>query len=149
MRRYIDLVKREFMLFWNNSVLRMLFIGAPLAYGILFGFVYEKGKVTDLPIVVVDEDNSPMSHRLIEMLNDNETVKIDYDAATTLGFKLGAGVMLWNKMSIGLDFYALGKAKISGKAEKEEGDYSVYERDLKGKNDISSSELVVRVGYHF
>ncbi len=54
----------------------MLFIGAPLAYGILFGFVYEKGKVTDLPIVVVDEDNSPMSHRLIEMLNDNETVKI-------------------------------------------------------------------------
>src|SRR5690606_1734289 len=55
---------------------RMLFIGAPLAYGILFGFVYEKGKVTDLPIVVVDEDNSPMSHRLIEMLEDNETVKI-------------------------------------------------------------------------
>ena len=76
MRRYIDLVKREFKLFWNNSVLRMLFIGAPLAYGILFGFVYKKGKVTDLPIVVVDEDNSPMSHRLIEMLNDNETVKI-------------------------------------------------------------------------
>lgn len=76
MKRYIDLVKREFRLFWNNSVLRMLFIGAPLAYGILFGFVYEKGKVTDLPIVVVDEDNSPMSHRLIEMLEDNETVKI-------------------------------------------------------------------------
>lgn len=76
MRRYIELVKREFKLFWNNSVLRMLFIGAPLAYGILFGFVYEKGKVTDLPIVVVDEDNSPMSHRLIEMLEDNETVKI-------------------------------------------------------------------------
>lgn len=76
MRRYIDLVKREFKLFWNNSVLRMLFIGAPLAYGILFGFVYKKGKVTDLPIVVVDEDNSPMSHRLIEMLNDNETIKI-------------------------------------------------------------------------
>src|SRR5690606_5120545 len=76
MKRYLDLVKREFRLFWSNSVLRMLFIGAPLAYGILFGFVYEKGKVTDLPIVIVDEDNSPMSHRLIEMLGDNETIKI-------------------------------------------------------------------------
>lgn len=54
----------------------MLFIGAPLAYGILFGFVYQKGKVTDLPIVIVDEDNSPMSQRFIEMLVDNETIKI-------------------------------------------------------------------------
>lgn len=76
MKRYRELVTREFRLFWNNSVLRMLFIGAPLAYGILFGFVYQKGKVTDLPIVVVDEDNSPMSQRMIEMLEDNETVKI-------------------------------------------------------------------------
>lgn len=76
MKRFYDLVTREFKLFWSNSVLRMLFIGAPLAYGILFGFVYQKGKVTDLPIVVVDEDNSPMSQRLIDMLQDNETVKV-------------------------------------------------------------------------
>jgi len=76
MKTYIELVIREFKLFWSNSVLRMLFIGAPLAYGILFGFVYQKGKVTDLPIVVVDEDNSPMSQRMIEMLGDNETIKI-------------------------------------------------------------------------
>lgn len=76
MRTFIDLVKREFRLFWSNSVLRMLFIGAPLAYGILFGFVYQKGKVTDIPILVVDEDNSPMSQQLIEMIRDNETLSI-------------------------------------------------------------------------
>lgn len=76
MRRYLFLIKREFNFFWSNSVLRMLFIGAPLAYGILFGFVYQKGKVTNLPIVVVDEDQSPMSNRFIEMLGDNETIRI-------------------------------------------------------------------------
>ena len=80
---------------------------------------------------------------------DEETITYDYDAATTLGFKLGAGVMLWDKMSIGLDFYALGNAKINGKEEFKEGDYSLYKNDFKGNNDFSSSELVVRVGYHF
>lgn len=76
MKRFIYLVRREFRLFWNNSVLRLLFIGAPLLYGVLFGFVYQKGKVTDLNILVVDKDNSPMSHRLIDMLNDTEVLNV-------------------------------------------------------------------------
>ncbi len=76
MRAFTKLIKREFRLFWRNSVLKMLFIGAPLLYGIMFGLVYQKGKVTDLPIIVVDEDNSSTSSRLIDMLDDNEVIKI-------------------------------------------------------------------------
>jgi ABC-2 type transport system permease protein len=75
MKNFFSLIKREFRLFWDNSVLRLLFIGAPIMYGILLGFVYQKGKVTDLPVVVVDEDQSQMSRKAIEMMQDNEVLK--------------------------------------------------------------------------
>jgi len=76
MNTFIQLVKREFKLFWGNSVLRLLFIGAPVLYSIMFGFVYEKGKVTDLNIIVVDQDNSALSHQLIDMFNDTEVLNV-------------------------------------------------------------------------
>jgi len=76
MKVFFELLKREFKLFWGNKVLRLLFFGAPLLYGILIGYVYSKGKVTDLPIIVVDEDRSDMSAKAIEMMQDNEVLSI-------------------------------------------------------------------------
>jgi len=76
-----------------------------------------------------------------------------YKSAVTLGFKVGAGVMLWNRMSIGLDFYHLGSAKIEATRVYELGgtDYAdkLADKKFKGDNAISASELLVRVGYHF
>ncbi|ULQ55308.1 ABC transporter permease [Flavihumibacter rivuli] len=101
MRNFFWLIGREFGLFWNNSVMRVLFIGAPILYGLLFGAVYRKGKLTDLPIVVVDEDRSPMSASLIDMLEDNETltvalVKADKTALhdAMIGLKASTVVMI-------------------------------------------------------
>lgn len=74
MKNWIQLFKREFGLFKTNSVVMAIFIGAPLAYGLLFGAVYQKGKVTNLPVLVIDMDQSPLSNKLIDMLDDNETV---------------------------------------------------------------------------
>ncbi|KQB99068.1 ABC transporter permease [Pedobacter sp. Hv1] len=76
MKTFFDLLKREFRMFWNNNVLRILFIGAPIMYGVLLGYVYSKGKVTDLPIIVVDRDQSKMSKRAVEMMDDNEVLSI-------------------------------------------------------------------------
>lgn len=76
MKVFLNLLKREFKLFWSNKILRLLFFGAPLLYGILIGYVYIKGKVTDLPIIVVDEDRSSMSAKAIDMMNDNEVLNI-------------------------------------------------------------------------
>lgn len=76
MRNFFNLIKREFQLFWQNKILRMLFIGAPLLYAILLGYVYSKGKATDLPIIVVDLDQSEMSAKAIEMFNDDEVLTI-------------------------------------------------------------------------
>lgn len=76
MRHFSTLLNREFKMFWQNKILRLLFIGAPLLYGILLGYVYSKGKVTDLPIIVVDEDRSEMSSKAIQMFEDNEILNI-------------------------------------------------------------------------
>jgi ABC-2 type transport system permease protein len=76
MKNFFSLLKREFQLFWQNKILRMLFIGAPLLYAILLGYVYSKGKATDLAIIVVDMDQSEMSAKAIEMFNDDEVLSI-------------------------------------------------------------------------
>ena len=76
MRNFLNLLGREFKLFFNNRVLMMLFLGAPVLYAVLIGSVYQKGKVVEMPIVVVNEDGGPMSDTFIDMLNDNESVRI-------------------------------------------------------------------------
>lgn len=76
MKNFLSLLQREFRLFWNNKVLRLLFFGAPVLYGVLIGALYHKGKVTDLPVIVVDMDHSSMSSKILEMISDNETIRI-------------------------------------------------------------------------
>ncbi|MGN0003707.1 MAG: ABC transporter permease, partial [Sphingobacterium composti] len=76
MKNFLSLVKREFQLFFQNKVLVMLFLGAPILYGVLVGSVYEKGTVTHIPIVVVDEDQTPLSRQLIDMFNENEVIYV-------------------------------------------------------------------------
>lgn len=76
MKKFIHLIKREFRLFFSNNVLRLLFIGAPILYGILIGAVYQKGKITDLPIIVVDQDQSLMSVKFIDMLEETESIQV-------------------------------------------------------------------------
>ncbi|CAI2765212.1 ABC transporter permease [Flavobacterium collinsii] len=76
MQNFSSLLKREFQLFWKNKVLRILFIGAPILYGVLLGYVYGKGKVTDLPIIVIDQDRSELSSKAIQMFEDNEVLSI-------------------------------------------------------------------------
>ena len=76
MKKFIHLINREFRLFFSNNVLRLLFIGAPILYGVLIGAVYQKGKITDLPIIVVDQDQSPMSVKFIDMLEETESIEV-------------------------------------------------------------------------
>lgn len=76
MKTILKLIGREFRLFFNNKVLLVLFCGAPILYGVLIGNVYKKGKVTDLPVIVVDEDRSVMSQKLIQMLDESEVINV-------------------------------------------------------------------------
>lgn len=76
MKNFLGLLKREFKLFFSNKVLMVLFLGAPVMYGVLIGNVYQQGKVVEMPIIVVNEDEGPMSSTFIDMLGDNESIRI-------------------------------------------------------------------------
>jgi len=76
MKNFWSLIIREFKLFFQNKVLLVLFLGAPILYGVLVGGVYKKGKVTNLPNIVVDEDRSPLSRQLIDMFEENEVIYV-------------------------------------------------------------------------
>src|SRR5690554_6154572 len=72
MRKFIGLLRVEFKRIFSNSVLMAIFFGAPVLYGFLFGYVYQQAKVVDLPIVIVDQDRSPMTDKFIDAFEDNE-----------------------------------------------------------------------------
>lgn len=76
MKIFYELICREFRLFYNNKVLLVLFLGAPFLYGFLIGHVYQQGKVTQMPVIVVDEDGKELSSTFIDMLGDNESIKV-------------------------------------------------------------------------
>ncbi len=76
MKNFIILIKREFQRFFKDSTLVSVFLLAPVVYALLIGSVYKSGKVEDLPILVIDQDNTPLSNQLVDMLSDSEKLKI-------------------------------------------------------------------------
>lgn len=76
MKTLFTLIKREFRLFLTNTTLLSVFILAPIIYAFIIGFTYKEGKVSDIPVIVVNQDNSPLSYQLEEMLHDNQNLKI-------------------------------------------------------------------------
>lgn len=145
------------------------FINIPILFGLnylhnfnnIVGVWGEAGVGPNFRMISRYEKTTDYNRAMDILLPDGELVTCiekrtgaTYKSAVTLGFKLGAGVMLWDRMSIGLDYYYLGSAKIEATAIYELGgtDYAdkVYtSKTIKGDNAISASELVVRVGYHF
>ena len=76
MKEFLRLLKREFKLFVANDTLRSVFFLAPILYAVLLGFVYQSGKVENIPVLVVDRDNTPLSNQLTDMLDDNSSIKV-------------------------------------------------------------------------
>ncbi|MDX1363380.1 MAG: ABC transporter permease [Arenibacter latericius] len=76
MKQFIHLVKEEFRRIFSNDVVMAIFFGAPILYGLMFGFVYQQAKVLDLPIVIIDQDNSPASDMVIDAFDDNEVLLV-------------------------------------------------------------------------
>lgn len=76
MKLFWKLMRREFVLLGTNRVAVLIFIGAPILYAVLIGSVYKEATVRDLPIVVVDYDNTPLSNKIIDALDDNQYIKV-------------------------------------------------------------------------
>jgi len=110
MKSFFQLIGNEFRRIFSNGVVMAIFFGAPMMYAILVGYVYEKGKVVELPIAVIDYDQTPLSNRLIDAMDDNENIKIakvyfdnneirkdllknDYQAVVTIPKKFEAEIL--------------------------------------------------------
>ncbi|MGA8854135.1 MAG: ABC transporter permease [Christiangramia sp.] len=76
MTNFKSLLKTEVQRIFSNKVLLAIFFGAPILYGFLFGYVYEQAKVVDLPVLIIDEDHSPLSDKLIDAFEDNEGLMV-------------------------------------------------------------------------
>jgi ABC-2 type transport system permease protein len=76
MKAFFQLLGNEFRRIFSNGVVIAIFFGAPIMYAVLVGYVYKKGKVVELPIAVIDYDQTPLSDRVIDALDDNENIKI-------------------------------------------------------------------------
>ncbi len=72
MKKFRKLLHVEFKRIFSNNVLLAIFFGAPILYGFLFGYVYQQAKVVDLPIVIVDQDRTPTTDKIIDAFQDNE-----------------------------------------------------------------------------
>ncbi|MGB7786556.1 MAG: ABC transporter permease [Salinimicrobium sp.] len=77
MKDFLELLRVEFKRIFSNNVLLAIFFGAPILYGFLFGYVYQQAKVVDLPIVIVDQDHSPISDKIIDAFEDNEALSVN------------------------------------------------------------------------
>lgn len=76
MKKFLRLLRIEFKRIFSNNVLLAIFFGAPILYGFLFGYVYQQAKVVDLPIVIIDQDHSPTTDKIIDAFGDNEGLLI-------------------------------------------------------------------------
>ncbi|GGP00989.1 ABC transporter permease [Cloacibacterium rupense] len=76
MKQLRYLLRREFRLFFTNKTMLSVFFVAPIFYALLMGFTYKSGKVTDIPVIVVNHDKTPTSQQVVDMLSDNSSLKI-------------------------------------------------------------------------
>lgn len=72
-------------------------------------------------------------------------LEFEYNPAVSFAYQVGVGVLLSEKLSVGLNYYNLGSAKVKGTYE----DDGAKERSLDGFYSISPSMLTLKVGYHF
>lgn len=75
-RKILAVMQKEFLhLYRDNIALSVAFL-APFLMLAIVGFLYIQQKVTDLPVVVFDQDQSEISRSIIRSFGDSERFKI-------------------------------------------------------------------------
>lgn len=59
----------------------VLLVAGPVALTVLFGGVYLNSYVQDIPIAVLDEDNSSMSRMIVQQFRENDRFNIKYEVS--------------------------------------------------------------------
>ena len=71
----LKFIKREFRALFKDGGFLLLAIGAPLFYSVFYPFPYSKDIAREIPVAIVDQDNSYYSRQLGQMLRASEEVE--------------------------------------------------------------------------
>lgn len=71
----LDFIKREFRAILRDSGFLLLAIGAPLFYSLFYPFPYTRDIARNIPIGIVDQDNSYYSRQLAQMMRASEEIQ--------------------------------------------------------------------------
>jgi ABC-2 type transport system permease protein len=75
-KRFITLMQREWRLFTSNQVAMLIFIAAPIGYALIIGLVYKDAALRDLSVTVIDLDQTPLSQKIIDAIDDNQYTRV-------------------------------------------------------------------------
>jgi ABC-2 type transport system permease protein len=76
LQRIWAVMEKELIQLTRNNVMAMItFVGA-ISLTVLFGYLYIQQKVTDLPVVIFDRDQTELSRTIIRSFADSEKFKI-------------------------------------------------------------------------
>lgn len=75
---FLSIFKSECMRFAYNYRLMLLTLGVPLLLFFYYAGLMDKQVATDLPVTVLDQDNSVLSRQFINMVQANATMKVAY-----------------------------------------------------------------------
>ena len=68
--------KREMKNVFKDQGVLIFFILVPLAYPLLYGFIYTQEVVHEVPVIAVDEDHSALSREFIRKIDATSDVDI-------------------------------------------------------------------------
>ena len=71
----LKFIKREIRALFKDVGFLLLAIGAPLFYSVFYPFPYSRDIARDIPVAIVDQDNSYYSRQLGQMLRAEEEIK--------------------------------------------------------------------------
>ncbi len=72
---FILITKSEFRKIFTDAGVMILLFGATILYPLIYSIAYNNETLTDLPVAVVDMDNSLLSRKLIRMADATQQVK--------------------------------------------------------------------------
>lgn len=78
----IESCKREFKLIFKDSAIVITYLVCVLLVAFVYSYVYSKEVITELPVAIVNQDQSKMSEQIDRMLDATPQLRIDLRTAS-------------------------------------------------------------------
>ena len=79
---YLNVVKREIKRFYKRPLVWSFSLIIPLTMCLLICLIFSKGSPTNLPVAVLNKDNSEISRMLVRNLNTLSSCKVKYQVTS-------------------------------------------------------------------